>query len=378
MYTRTRSSVMGQVLAVVVTVIMVLSSVTAGATVAGTEAPGQALATGDGVSQAITGGADTPPVASHDGPEERNETDEADHADDRCERTSRNDSKSNRPAEECKKSTDQESDDETDGSDKGRVTTQVTNAQQDLRSIGIGQTSNGTIDTNDPQNATFRGYYEPVTFSGQAGQTVRVRMTSDDDTYLYLLGPSGEIIASDDDGGNGLNSELVISLPTTGEYTVIATSYDPSDTFSYRLSVTVPQERDLRSTSVGGAVFSTIESDDPTNQSLGLSYEPVTFSGQAGQDVSIEMQADIEATLPATGNYTVLAGTDDSVDFLEYELSIAADTHRDARSIAVGGAVASTVDTADPSGNYGADHYEPVTFAGQAGQELTVSLSGID
>jgi len=50
-------------------------------------------------------------------------------------------------------------------------------------------------------------------------------MTSDDfDSYLFITGPGLDEPVTDDDGGEGLNSHLEISLPANGVYLVIASS----------------------------------------------------------------------------------------------------------------------------------------------------------
>jgi len=107
----------------------------------------------------------------------------------------------------------------------------------DLRSISIGQTADGTIDSQDPTVQT--SIHEPVSFYGQAGDTVDISMTSETgDTYLVLEGPDGTYLTYDDDGGDSLNSLIEeYELPSSGTYTIIATSLSGSETFDYTLSV---------------------------------------------------------------------------------------------------------------------------------------------
>jgi len=109
----------------------------------------------------------------------------------------------------------------------------------DLRTIEIGETASGEIDRDDPQSEENRGYHEPVRLDGSAGDLVTISMESiRGDTYLVLRGPDGAVIERDDDGGNGLNSEISgVRLPEDGEYTIAATSYRDFDTFEYTLSV---------------------------------------------------------------------------------------------------------------------------------------------
>ena len=49
-------------------------------------------------------------------------------------------------------------------------------------------------------------------------------MSDDFDSYLFVVGPGLPEPLSDDDGGEGLNSRLVISFPADGVYRVVASS----------------------------------------------------------------------------------------------------------------------------------------------------------
>lgn len=149
-------------------------------------------------------------------------------------------------------------------------------AVQDLRTIEVNQTASGTIDTADPYDADFGGYYEPVEFQGAAGQLVTVTMRAGNGTTLYLLDPSGDVVASD--GGNDRGAELRRKLQSTGEYTVVAASDDPEDTFAYELTVAVPAVPHLHSTG-NDHVYGTLESDNSTITSLQDASESLTADG---------------------------------------------------------------------------------------------------
>jgi hypothetical protein len=140
--------------------------------------------------------------------------------------------------------------------------------------IAVGQSVSGSLDTTDCLSGqpdrpnTFADLY---TFTGRAGQHVRVELTAtaaDPDTFLYLFGPDGSIVASDDDidtQNNNTNSRIPLSgffsLPKAGVYTVEATSFDsqsPHNTGGYTLKL----------------------SDDSANSSVALSSS--TFSVAEG------------------------------------------------------------------------------------------------
>ncbi|MEW6755795.1 MAG: pre-peptidase C-terminal domain-containing protein [Candidatus Latescibacterota bacterium] len=77
--------------------------------------------------------------------------------------------------------------------------------------------------------------------TAQAGDVVDVSLVSPDasvDTYLEVL-RDGEVLASDDDGGENLNSLIEdLVIPASGEYLVIARSYGDAGSGGYVLTVT--------------------------------------------------------------------------------------------------------------------------------------------
>lgn len=80
---------------------------------------------------------------------------------------------------------------------------------------------------------------------GNAGQPVRVILDSDAfDTYLYLDGPGLELGANyDDDSGCGLGARIEVTLPETGTYLIVATSFFGS-VGEYTISVLGPDDPD--------------------------------------------------------------------------------------------------------------------------------------
>lgn len=70
-------------------------------------------------------------------------------------------------------------------------------------------------------------------------KTVEIRADKTDasfDPYLELYNNSGAMIASDDDGGDGLNSKIITGL-APGIYTIVVRAYNANIFGSYRLSV---------------------------------------------------------------------------------------------------------------------------------------------
>jgi CHAT domain-containing protein len=102
------------------------------------------------------------------------------------------------------------------------------------------------LDENSNILDSDRSYYNTHTFEGIAEQAIVIEMSSDEfDTYLLLIAPNGKSVAQNDDSGGGINSRIVITLPITGMYTILATSSVHSQIGSYTLSLRRASSNDL-------------------------------------------------------------------------------------------------------------------------------------
>jgi peptidyl-Asp metalloendopeptidase len=115
--------------------------------------------------------------------------------------------------------------------------------------IAIGGSASGTLGAAAGCFSAFRSagtFAARFAFAGTAGQTVRVELTSPTlDTYLYLIGTDGSVLAEDDDAGGNLNSTVpssggVVTLPTTGTYTIEATTFDAGQAGAFTVRVVNP------------------------------------------------------------------------------------------------------------------------------------------
>lgn len=115
--------------------------------------------------------------------------------------------------------------------------------------ITIGRTISTSLSTSDCWSPGRTGpsgpfYADRYSFSATAGQQVAILLTSTAfDTYLYLIGPNGVIIAQDNNGGGGTNSRIppgsgLFPLPSNGTYIIEVTSSIAGKTGSYKLSLT--------------------------------------------------------------------------------------------------------------------------------------------
>ena len=101
--------------------------------------------------------------------------------------------------------------------------------------VAPGAELSGTLAASDGQLSTGE-YFDVFELAGRAGQVVELRLAATDfDTYVQINGP-GEFVEANDDA-EGTNSVLRVTLPTTGTYRVMVTSYAARETGAYRLSV---------------------------------------------------------------------------------------------------------------------------------------------
>jgi hypothetical protein len=76
------------------------------------------------------------------------------------------------------------------------------------------------------------------TYAMKAGVKYEITMTSSTfDTYLWLNDPQGKMVASDDDGGGGLNSRIVYTPTESGDFTIIAGSFGGNGEGAYSIAI---------------------------------------------------------------------------------------------------------------------------------------------
>jgi CHAT domain-containing protein len=232
------------------------------------------------------------------------------------------------------------------------------------------QTFTGRLDSNSAVWEEDDSYYETHTFEGQEGETVTITLSSEDfDTYLMLQAPTAETIAQNDDGTDGTNSQIIVTLPATGTYTVIANSYEAGETGNYRLelrtttessqaSVTADESNEQVSSRTPQTFTGRLDSNSAVLEEDGSYYETHTFEGQEGETLTFTLSSEdfdtylflqaptketiarnddstdgtnsqIVVTLPATGTYTVIANSYEAGATGNYRLELRTATERD-------------------------------------------------
>lgn len=224
--------------------------------------------------------------------------------------------------------------------------------------IALGQTLNGSLAAGDCDLGDDI-YIDFYSFNGTAGQPIWIAMSSTAvDSYLYLIDDQGELVALNDDSGEGTDSRIpgeggAITLPYTGQYIIGASSYDV-ESGAYTISLNSDPACTATSITYNQTVNGSLASSDCAVG--GLFYtDRYTFSGTAGQQISIAMNstavdsylilhsptgagstdndnggggqnARIPAsglfTLPETGTYIIEASSNDFYEIGAYTLTL--------------------------------------------------------
>jgi hypothetical protein len=134
----------------------------------------------------------------------------------------------------------------SDAGGRGRYTLRVEAGTEPVEAeaaewpITAGRSIEGRLDEGDPR-ADDESFYEAWTYMGGVGETLTIRMQSDDfDTYLVfgrVRGGVWEELQTNDDGPDGTDSELTVTLPENGEYVIRANSFGPGQTGRYTLRI---------------------------------------------------------------------------------------------------------------------------------------------
>jgi len=98
----------------------------------------------------------------------------------------------------------------------------------------------GKLDDEDP-TADDGSYYDLWTYEGRAGERLKITMNSEAfDTYVAIgrmeNGTFNEL-GSNDDGPEGTNSQLEVTLPANGTYTIRAKALSGENEGDYTLKV---------------------------------------------------------------------------------------------------------------------------------------------
>ncbi len=275
---------------------------------------------------------------------------------------------------------------------------------------GVVLDESSELTTDSPQQ--LRGqYYEAYTLTVARGQEVDIDMMSSElDCFLIVRTPSGDRF-TDDDTGEGTNSQLALTIESDGELTIYATTYGEDQTGAYQLLVSATQPT-VAILEEEGSLDKADELDDQ-----GRLVQRFEVEVEAGQFLTVDLtsaefdtflivetpegerlenddwdssleHSRVTTTAEAGGVYTILVTT-----FAPREMG-------DFRVVAsVGGGGAGAEEEPESPGNTGGgegvgehtgrlaegdetletgEFYDLYTFQGQAGQTAVVTLTAED
>lgn len=282
--------------------------------------------------------------------------------------------------------------------------------------LRIGQPVAGSLAASDARSSG--GQHQDVyTFTGRAGQTLRVNLDSNTmDALVRVTGPGG-FAQEDDDSGDLLNAQLDITLPANGTYQVIATTYSAGVTGDYTLRVSEIDPRQNAATAaaigtirVGQTINGALRAGDPTRSS-GQFADAYTIEGQQGQTIEIRLTAtaydpflsisgpgnfqadnddDMESneplrnsrlvvTLPQSGQYRIQATSFASGSTGDYRLSVTqasgggASAGSSGQALSFGETARGRLQQGDGQLRSG-EFSDAYRFLGQAGQRVAIEL----
>jgi hypothetical protein len=165
------------------------------------------------------------------------------------------------------------------------------------------------------------------TFEGSEGDLITISMEGSSgslDTFLVLLEPDGNEIGFNDDGGLRFNSVLYARLPKNGTYTIIASRYDGTGSYSLTL-----EKKAGTPISTGASQTGQIDGNNPfdfwtfdgsADMVVTITLEPATrqlepellLLGPGGQEIARSTEGETPAAiaafnLPENGTYTIVA-----------------------------------------------------------------------
>jgi hypothetical protein len=191
------------------------------------------------------------------------------------------------------------------GLEGGDYTIQVTDRGPAPRAprptaIRLGDDVDGAIDDRSPveEDGQYGEYaYNGYSFRARQGERVVVTLDSDDFDPIVRVGRMGrggafEELAQNDDGPNGLNSYLIFTAPSNGEYVIRASPLDGTAEGDYELGMAeAPPPLVARPIAVGDTVEGSLDASDGANQ-YGQRADAYSFTGTAGQRIVVTMSSD--------------------------------------------------------------------------------------
>jgi hypothetical protein len=290
---------------------------------------------------------------------------------------------------------------------------------QGAEPIQVGQTVTGELRDSD-LTIFDRGRFRAYRFQATQGQRLVATLESEAfDPYLIVsrvVGPLVEEIESDDDGGEGTNSRVRVTIPETGTYLVVAQSFSTEGAGAYTLGLQLapqPTTGQARAVTMGETMTGELAETDNPDDEESRYYDAYTFTGRPGQRITVTMESEAFDTYlnlgrMQDGEFVSLATDDDSgeegtnsrishVMDEEGEYVIRATSFSDAtgpytltvrervarapappRPISAGQQVNGGLDENDATLESDGSYYELWSYQGHAGERLTIRMDSED
>ncbi|MFC1537709.1 DVUA0089 family protein, partial [Gemmatimonadota bacterium] len=158
--------------------------------------------------------------------------------------------------------------------------------------FSYGSSVSGSLELTDGSSRqNSASFADDYTFTGSAGDTVVIDLTSIDfDTFLYLYDEGGDLVVSNDDYGGTSRSLITCRLPSSGAYTIEITSYSENEVGEYQITLSAGLDRSVTEISYGSSVSGSLELTDGSSRQNSASFaDDYTFTGSAGDTVVIDL-----------------------------------------------------------------------------------------
>ncbi|WP_309627678.1 PPC domain-containing protein [Brevundimonas sp.] len=192
------------------------------------------------------------------------------------------------------------------GLEGGDYTIEVTDRGQAPRAprptaIRLGDDVDGEI--SDRSAVEEDGEYGEYTYNGYSfrareGERFAITLESDDFDPMVRVGRMArgggfeELARNDDSGAGGLNSYLIFTAPSNGEYVIRAAPLDGTAEGDYELGLAEgPPPLVARPIAIGDTVEASLDAGDGGNDS-GQRADAYSFTGTAGQRIVVTMSSD--------------------------------------------------------------------------------------
>ena len=192
------------------------------------------------------------------------------------------------------------------GLEGGDYTLQVTDRGPAPRAprptaIRMGDDVDGAISDRSPveEDGQYGEYtYNGYSFRAREGERFAITLESDDFDPIVRVGRIGrsgafeELAQNDDSGAGGLNSYLIFTAPSNGEYVIRVAPLDGSTAGDYELAMAeAPPPLVARPVTVGETVEASLDEGDGGNQ-FGTRADAYSFTGTTGQRIVATMSSD--------------------------------------------------------------------------------------